>query len=304
MLTDYFQFIYINIGHVVWPKVKPETHTHTQRRRIRMKGEKCEHTKQTVCISHNKWCRKRCSLCLCQLGAPLLFLAVVRYSLWSLMIGNLWYTMPLQKKNNMKLRFLHTHAKCLSLALCRRRRCCCTTQSISTSDICRFWNEILECIVALWALVQKKRKPVEIKAKMKPHSIAREKNQSTQCIEQCSVNWWYRSPKSSFKSSFFILSGPSIKIVLPHHSSDILVDFLIAVFFLAVAIILPSAAWVRTLNFFRWSLPYSRLLKKWWWWWCCWNECGTLSIGIRYYFTPFVAYTHSQLRIWSQNRTN
>lgn len=90
MLSDYFQFIYINIGHVVLAQNKsykknPSQTNSDWQRSCRPTGEKgsknnCVHLAQSPTI---EWIS--CALFFCLFdwfGAPLLFLTVVCYSLW------------------------------------------------------------------------------------------------------------------------------------------------------------------------------------------------------------------------------
>lgn len=88
------------------------------------------------------------------------------------------------------------------------------------------------------------------------------KRTSHQCVEQCSLNWLYRNPKSSF--IFFF--RPSIKTVL--HTIQVIFwwtfDCFVCFFFTSLCERFFSVGW---------SLPFwffFLLLVKWW----CWNECG------------------------------
>lgn len=84
-------------------------------------------------------------------------------------------------------------------------------QVITSSDICRFSNELLECTAAVCTKrssgnCNQKKQQINKNSKWKPKKIGK-KRTSHQRVKQCLLNWYNRCWKSSF------IFRPSIKIV-------------------------------------------------------------------------------------------
>lgn len=240
------------------------------------------------------------------------------------MIENLWYTMAVKtiwsERERKRLQFPHPSGKWVSLH-------CVFRQSIQTaSDICRFFEWIIRmCIVAMRFIGYKRSiKTAAEESKTKNHSpqyakVKKKKPKtkskwiesirertSHQRVEQCSLNWWYRHPKSSFMCgySFFVVVAV---VTLAHRFkvySTIQVIFgglliirslylfiCVSFFVVVVARTWFGVGFVLGRNLVGLLSSFFSPVDLLW----CWKWMRYIIDWNQILFTPFVAQTHSHI---------